>query len=46
MIDPQAQTVTEHRPGVAALILNVADTLQCDDIIPGFALSLTDLFKD
>ena len=46
MIDPQSQTVTEHRPGVATLILTVADTLQCDDIIPGFALSLTDLFKD
>jgi Uma2 family endonuclease len=46
MIDPQSKTVTEHRPGAAARKLTVADTLHCDDIIPGFALSLAEFFKE
>jgi Uma2 family endonuclease len=46
MIDPQSKTVTEYRPGAAARKLSVADTLHCDDIIPGFALSLAEFFRE
>lgn len=46
MVDPQSKTVAEHRPGAATRKLTVADTLQCDDIIPGFALSLAEFFKE
>jgi Uma2 family endonuclease len=46
MVDPQSKTVIEHRPGAAPRTLTVADTLHCDDIIPGFKLPLSDLFKD
>jgi Uma2 family endonuclease len=46
MVDPQSKTVTEHRRGAAPRNLTVADTLTCDDIIPGFDLSLADFFQD
>ena len=46
MVDPQSKTVAEHRPGAATCKLTVADTLHCDDIIPGFALPLAEFFRD
>ncbi len=46
IVDPASNTVIEHRPGISPKTLGSVDTLQCDDIIPGFRLPLTELFKD
>jgi Uma2 family endonuclease len=44
-IDPDARTVTIHRPGVAAEILDEAGTLDFDPVVSGFRLSLAVLFE-
>ena len=44
VIDPDDSTVTEHRPGSEPRTLSRGDTLPCEDIIPGFRLSLAELF--
>jgi Uma2 family endonuclease len=44
--DYQRQTVTAHRPGQPPVVLGVGDTLTADDIIPGFAVPVAELFED
>jgi len=44
--DPEAKSVIEYRPGAAAKSLREADTLQCEDIIRGWRLSLAELFRE
>jgi Uma2 family endonuclease len=46
IVDPGTKTVVEHRPIAAPKTLDIADVLTCDDIIPGFQLSLAELFKE
>lgn len=45
VIDPDEATVTEHRPSADQRLLSRNETLQCDDIIPGFRLPLAELFR-
>jgi Uma2 family endonuclease len=46
IVDPDANTVVEHRSGVSPKTFSTSDTLACDDIIPGFRLTLAELFKE
>lgn len=46
IVEPDSRTVVEHRPNFAAKTFSVADTLTCDDLIPGFRLPLAELFKE
>ena len=45
-VDPEAETVAEHRPQSRPRTLGTTDTLACDDIIPGFRLPLAELFRE
>lgn len=46
IVDSTAQAVTEHRGNLQPKVLGVADTLQCEDIIPNFRLSIAELFRE
>jgi len=46
IVDPDTNTVVEHRPNAAPKNLTTADTLTCDAIIPDFRLPLAELFKE
>jgi Uma2 family endonuclease len=46
VVNDAPDSVTEHRPGFPAQTHIKSSTLTCDDIIPGFRLSLPDLFRD
>jgi Uma2 family endonuclease len=45
VVDSDADLVTEHRPNSQPRIHVKDDTLACEDIIPGFRLSLAELFR-
>jgi Uma2 family endonuclease len=44
VVDPDKATVAEHRPNAEPKDWARNETLQCDDIIPGFRLPLSTLF--
>jgi Uma2 family endonuclease len=46
VVDSDTDTVTEHRPNSKPKVYHKADSLTCEDIIPGFRLPLAELFKD
>ncbi|MGD9646466.1 MAG: Uma2 family endonuclease [Pirellulales bacterium] len=46
VVDPETKTAALHRPEQPIVVLAEADTLTCDDIIPGFRLPLGNLFAD
>lgn len=46
IVEPAESVVVEHRLDAAAKTLGLAETLTCDDIIPGFRLPLAELFKE
>lgn len=41
--DPDARTVTAHRPNTAPAVFAAGDTLAADPVIPGFAVPVADL---
>jgi Uma2 family endonuclease len=43
--DPDARTVTAHRPSQPPQVFAAADTLTADPVIPGFAVPVADLFR-
>ncbi len=43
--DPDARTVTAHRPTQPPQVFAAADTLTADPVIPGFAVPVADLFR-
>jgi Uma2 family endonuclease len=45
VVDPDADTVTEHRPNAKPKVYQKTDSLSCGDIIPGFRLAIADLFR-
>ena len=45
VLDPLPETVTEHRPNLQPKTLAKSAALTCEDIIPGFRLSLAELFR-
>ncbi len=46
VVDPPTRTVQAHQPGQPARTLSVSETLDGSDILPGFALSLAELFAE
>ena len=44
VVDPRRRTVAVHRPGQAVRIFGVDDTLDGEDVVPGWQLSIRDLF--
>jgi Uma2 family endonuclease len=46
VVEPAKDAVVEHRPNSQPKSWHKPDSLFCDDIIPGFRLSLTDLFRE
>ncbi len=46
LITPQARTVTVYRTDGSARLLRDRDTLDGEDVLPGFAISLSDVFVD
>ena len=46
VVDPASETVAEHRPNSPPQTLGKDDALQCETIIPGFRLSLAELFRE
>ncbi len=45
VVDPEPESVDEHRPSLPPKSYHKADALTCDDIVPGFRLALIDLFR-
>ncbi|MGE5192503.1 MAG: Uma2 family endonuclease [Deltaproteobacteria bacterium] len=45
VINPQQQTVTVYGPDHTATILGVADTLDGADVVPGFQISVAEIFS-
>jgi Uma2 family endonuclease len=43
-VDPGSRTATVHRRGAAPRLLTEADTLDADDVVPGFRMAIADLF--
>jgi Uma2 family endonuclease len=44
IVDPAARTVTTYRPDGSARLLRVDETLDGEDLLPGFTLALVTLF--
>jgi Uma2 family endonuclease len=45
VLDPPSQTVTAHRPGQPPRVFAAGETLTADEVIPGFAAAVADLFR-
>lgn len=43
--DPDARTVTAHRPNQSSQVFAATDTLTADPVIPGFAVPVAELFR-
>ncbi|MEO6811946.1 MAG: Uma2 family endonuclease [Isosphaeraceae bacterium] len=46
LVDPQARTVAVHAPRGAPVVLDASETLDGGEVLPGFVLSLADLFAE
>jgi Uma2 family endonuclease len=46
VVEPDRESVVEHRPNSQPKVHPKTDSLTCEDIIPGFQLPLADLFTD
>jgi Uma2 family endonuclease len=46
VVEPGPKCVIEHRPKAEPKTYGLTQALTCDDVIPGFRLTLTELFKD
>jgi Uma2 family endonuclease len=44
VVNPRRRTVAVHRPGQPVRILGIDDTLDGEDIVPGWTLAVRDLF--
>ena len=45
VFDPRRRGVTVHRPGRAPLVLGEGDAFDGEDVLPGFRLSVSDVFR-
>ena len=45
VVEPRTRTVTVFRPDGSATVLQEADTLSGEDIVPGFSLPLSQVFR-
>lgn len=46
LVDDQARTVVVHRPDGSANLIRGDETLSGEDVLPGFSVSLTELFGE
>ena len=46
VVDPRTRTVTVYQPGVEAVRLGVMDELGAGDVLPGFSVSVLELFPE
>lgn len=46
LVDPEVQTVTVIAAGTPTMVLRATDTLDGGDILPGFSVSVADIFAD
>jgi Uma2 family endonuclease len=46
LVDPRKQTVRVHTPVEQSVVLNAGQSLDGGDVLPGFALSLKELFEE
>jgi Uma2 family endonuclease len=46
LVHPQKREITVHRPAAEPVTFGIGDTLRDEEILPGFSLSLSDLFQD
>jgi Uma2 family endonuclease len=46
VVDPMAETVTVHQPDADSFTLSAGDTLDGGDVLPGFTLSVADIFAE
>jgi len=44
VVDPVARTVAVHRPGAAVRVYGEEDTLSGEDVLPGFACKVSEIF--
>ena len=44
--DPETETIVVHRPGQAPVVLASTETLTVPDVIPGFQVVVSSLFRD
>lgn len=44
VIDPDAETVTRHRPGQELQVMRRGEELDLDDVLPGFRCTVNDIF--
>jgi Uma2 family endonuclease len=45
VVDPQARSVTVHRPGVEPVVVGGDDRLDGGDVVPGFGVRVGELFE-
>lgn len=45
VVNPRLKTITVHRPARDPRVLRESDTLAGDDVVPGFALDVAELFR-
>lgn len=45
VVNPRRQTVAVHRHGQREVTLGLDDTLTAEDVVPGWSLTLRDLFE-
>jgi len=45
VVNPRRRTVAIHRPGQSVRILGIDDTLDGEDVVPGWSLAVRDLFE-
>ena len=45
VIDPEAATVTRHRPGQAPQVARPGGELDLDDVVPGFRCAVNDILE-
>lgn len=46
VVNPRRKVVAVHRPGQPAVILGMEDTLNAEDVVPGWSLAVRDLFDE
>ncbi len=45
LVNPRNQTVTLHRPSAQAVVLTTRDQLEVPEIVPGWSVSVADIFE-
>lgn len=43
---PEKKQIEVHRPDIAVVVLNIGDTLDSGDVLPGFSLAVNEVFRD